>query len=422
MGQELLNVPAEFNNVSDPESYSGARVARMILKSLGNNAVPNPAPLLDYIQSQKKYNDPGENWPFWHVDPGAMQHVLVDFDPRGLAFPGAWRIYTNSGQPAADNQIRYTLSTYKVAAAVLVAAGRHWVCVTGFSFDDATKALTGFYYHDPAYDGGGANAFASVDLWDSAFTQVRGGVKWLGKIVEVGDPDPAGEILPVAQRPIVRPGDRLINAEEAAKLAVEGALGRFGEMPHLRRALDSGRIGRPRLVAREDSRGSYYYLVPVLAGREERVLAVIMVDGLYGDVLGISATEEPYPLWLVDENEARERVSREPIPVYESLDTAADRLVQRMYGRDAGEAEQRLTLRQSVTGALVAYAQPRQYATLRPIEVEISPVLVWDPCSGTSPFRPDYVARTTWHKVYVNTYTGALRTHFDLCQWAPLGA
>jgi hypothetical protein len=438
MGQVLLNVPYESAATeTEPESLAGAHVARMILNSLPNaSGLPNAQGIYEHAQLHKT---PGENWPGWYIDPGAMQHTLFDYDPRPTAgFPGWWAIYTNTGQPAADNQIRYTLDTYKVAAAALVNGGKHWVCVTGYTFDDNSKALTGFYYHDSAYVGGGANVGISLALWDSAYTQVSGGVKWLGKIVEVGDPNPAGEMPPVARRRILRPGDAIIDSEQATRLAVEGALTNFGEMPHLREALDAGRPGRAQLVARLDRRSSYYYLVPVNVAddNEERTVAVIMVDALYGDVLGVSASERPYPLWTVDRDDVRELVTQRPIPLYESLDTAADLLVESVARRrcdpapgdpaehepEAATLARQMSLRDSARAALGSFVSPADYLTLRPGEFEIGRMMVWDPCHGRTPFHPSYVVHSASQRIYVNAYSGSIGTSLDLCPWGRLGA
>jgi hypothetical protein len=221
-------------------------------------------------------------------------------------------------------------------------------------------------------------------------------------------------------------------------LAVEGALASFGEMPHLREALDAGRPGRAQLVARLDRQGTYYYLVPVNAAgdREDRTLAVIMVDALYGDVLSVSASESPYPLWRVDRDEVRERVTRRPIPVYESLGAAADRLVEAISQRRCGHAygsgatsrepEQalaapQLSLRETAMAAIGSYASPTDYVLLRPGEFEIGEILAWDPCGGRSPFQPYHVVRTAWKRIYVNAYDGAVLAQFDLCPWAQRG-
>ena len=71
------------------------------------------------------------------------------------------------------------------APAVLVNGGRHWVCVTGYQFDDNTQAMTGIYYTDPGFTGLGRNVGVTPDAWNNWFTPVSGGVNWLGQIIEV---------------------------------------------------------------------------------------------------------------------------------------------------------------------------------------------------------------------------------------------
>jgi hypothetical protein len=421
-------VTAEFNGPTEPESHSAARVARMILRSLGASP-PDPQAILDYIANHN-YNDPGETAPFWDIDPGAMQHTLVDFDPLAFPFPGRWRIYTNTNQTQANAQIRSTLDNYQVAPAALTNQGKHWVVVVGYVFDDATNALTDFIIDDPAYEGGGANLPVSLAMWNAAYTPVGGGVKWLNKIVEVGDPNPAKEVPPEAQRRIQRPGDTIIPPDEAAELAVEGARYRYAELPSLRRALAEGRVGRPQLVAQLDSRGSYYYLVPVGAEADTeaqgRALAVIMVDARFGDVLSASASDEPYALWPVGREQALELVTRRPIPVYESVRDAAERLVDAI---SAGRLDPATTglaygagLRQTVTAAIGSFANPRDHLVFRAGELEVARTMVWHPCGSASPFHPYLVVRSAWHNVYVNAHSGALRLDFDLCPWGRLGA
>lgn len=415
-------VTAEFNGPTDPESFSGARVARMILRSLGLADPLAPQQMLDHA---KAYNDAGENWPFWYIDPVAMQHTLADFDPRPPGgFPGHWRVYTNTDQTLANNQMRYTMDNYQVAPAALVYGGQHWLAVVGYSFDD-TGATTGFIIDDPAYNGGGANVAVNLTMWNSAFTPVSGGTKWLNAYVEVGDPDPATEVPAQARPQFLRVGGAIIPPEEAVKLAIEGALRQFDGLPNLREALEHGQADSPRLVSRLDQRGSYYYLVPVerehgseTPDREQQVLAVIMLDARFGNVLAVSASAEPYTPWPISRRRAIELLTERPVPVYEPVEVAADRLVDAISAvRDpaAGLVASGCTaLRRTVGSALGSFATPSDYLVLRSGEFEISPVLAWHPSSGATPFHPYLVARTPWQDVYINIHSGLIHVIFPI--------
>ena len=402
MGQVRYPVPFE-TSITDPDTYAGARVARMILGFLGAAAIPAVETLYAHAAA---YNDPGEGG-FWAIDPGALERTIVDYDPRG---GDHWVVYQNTVPMSADNQIQYTLDIYKVPAACLLYSGGHWVCVNGYTFDDATMARTAFIMNDPAYVGGGADVQVAPAGWDAVYRPVNGGTKWNGKIVEVGDPDPTKTEVPWAPRKIVRPGDRIIPPEEAARLAIEGALSFAAENRRLRKAVEAGQVGTPQLVARLDRRGSYYYLVPVTVSvdQQEQPLATIMIDGRFGDVLSVSAADEPYPLWQVDPDEVIDIVTRKPIPLYESATSATARLMDALNpaGREVPYGE----LRRLMRSALTSYAAPRERLILRPDDIEISETWVWHPGQGSSPFHPYYEVRNAWKNVYVNTYTGDLHT------------
>jgi hypothetical protein len=416
MGQVHYPVPFE-TSVTDPDSYAGARVARMILGFQGAAALPAVDQM--YIHAAA-YNDAGEGG-FWAIDPEALRHTLVDFDPRGGMH---WVIYQNTSSAPADNQIQSTLDVFKVPAACLLYSGGHWVCVNGYTFDDVTKARTAFIINDPAYTGGGADLQVAPAAWDAAYLPVNGGTKWTTKIVEVGDPNPAETEVPWAPRKIVRSGEVIIPAEEAARLAVEGALAFAGENRKLRRALEAGQVGKAQLVARLDRRGSYYYLVPVTvaADRQEQPLAAIMVDGRFGDILSVSAADKPYPLWTVSHEQAREIVTRKPIPIFESVNSATARLMDALTKGAPVLAEAGLTpglsagtvdyaqMRQLVRSALTSFAKPQDQIVLQPGEIEIDGPWVWHPGNGASPFHPYYRVRSPWQDVFVNTHTGDLRS------------
>jgi hypothetical protein len=428
MGQFLLTVPYE-TSPTDPDSYAGARVLRMILLSVG----VTPLPVDQMYSHAAAYDDPGEPVPFWYIDPGAMQRTLLDFYPQG-----DWALYEHPGQPAADNQVQETLVTYGVATANLVNGGKHWVCVAGYTYDNSNN-LTGFIINDPAYTGGGANQVVALSLWDSAFNAVAGGIKWLNQIIEVGDPRPVQNPIGRAARLIARTEGTIIGPDEAVQLAVDGALAQFGDLPNLRRAIDEGRPGRPQLVARMDSAGSYYYVVPLQVEDGERhdehreggqVIGTIMVDARFGDVLSASATEDPFSLWPVRREDVREIVTRYPIPIYDRVDAATGRLVDAILASGQGAIGNApltaqpggLSLRETVAAALGSFAIPRDYVVLRPGEFEIDPIWVWGPCGGISPFHPWYVVRTPWQDLYVNANSGVIRVNFDFCLWNRLGA
>lgn len=216
---------------------------------------------------------------------------------------------------------------------------------------------------------------------------------------------------PIAQRRVKRPGDTIVRPDDAVRLALEGA-SEVGGMDNLRRAISAGRPGRPRL----DQRGQYYYLVPIDV-EQEATLAIIMVDARYGDLLGATASEEPYRPWSagLDEERTIELVTRTPIPLFEPVDVAADRLVTAV-SRDGAD------LRATARAAFGAFRQPRDHVILRPDEFDVGKVWVWQPCESVSPYYPYQQIRTVWNNVYVNVHSGVVRTYWDQCESVPLGA
>lgn len=445
MGQFLLNVPYE-TSISDPPDYAGARVIRMIERSLGGT----PPDVTAVYQHATALNAGGENWPGWYIDPGAMKRTLIDFDPRGgshfVVYPSAYQVQQGLGadQKRADDQVRATLDIYKVAEANLVSAGKHWVCVIGYTTDSNNK-YNGFIINDPAYDGGGAQLVVSLTDWDNAYTPVGGGVQWVNQIVEVGDPREVKTEFERAPRRIVMPGDRLITPEEVTKLALDGVRTQFGDVPHLRRAIVDGRPGTPRLVARLDVPGSYYYIVPLQASANDasQVIGAVTVDARFGDVLSASAAAQPFRLWPIRAEQVREIVTRQPIPIYASPDAVASRLADltsvspwhaapvmawhaQMHGQQPTEMRSRQVVAQSsrelIAAAIGSAREPIDHAVLRAGEFDVSSISYWAPCISPTPFYPAYQIRTPWHSFYVSSATGVIASHLSLWCWTPLGA
>ena len=417
-------VTYESNGPSDPDSYSGARVIRMIDHSIPPN--PNLASVEQVFSEAKTFNLASES-SYWDIDPDAMKKMLIKYDPRGGSH---FVVYQNTASSAADNQLVSTLRDYKIAAAALVGGGHHWVCVVGYTTEGQTNNLTGFVIDDPSYSGGGKELAAPLGQWDMAYTAVDGGANWKGKIVEVGDPLPEKLKLKRAPQKPPRDAQTIMSPREAVKYAIEGTRSLFAELPHIKRALEA-EPGEPQLVERLDAKNKDYYIVPfqVASSRPANAVGAIAVDARSGVIVSASGADEPYVLWAVTPDEVERLVTERPIPIYEPPNRTAARALKQILRLTSGQtiaADQRTALRNLLTSEFGFAANPRSYLELDRGDFEIQKTWAWAPCGARSLFHPYYAVKTKkleqQQTIYVNADTGFVQLAFDRCLWRPLGA
>ena len=423
----LLNVPYE-SDPSDLPEWAGARVLRMILRSVG---VPDQLPDLpltaDLYTYARSRNDAVEGASgFWAIDPQGMCQTLMDKDPRVAAGQTSWVIYDGAAdQKAADNQLVDTITIYQTAPAALTQDGHHWVCVTGFELN-AGGQLTTFYVSDPAWTSGGPQPI-SLTAWDNFFTKVVGGTRWLMKHVEVGDPHPAVRTVPRGPRLVKRPGDVIISSKDIVALAVEGVREIAQEAPELIKAVEGGHAGTPLLVAAANMEGTWYYLLPFMGQGADTTAAAVIVDARYGDVWSAKALGENFRLVRLQHDDVRRHLTARPLPVRENIGKITSRILDDAYeltrGRHEASGPAGQHLRRRIERELAGARHSLSYLHVRPDTIEILPHLVWRPCYGaSSPFFPYYVARVGDRSLYVNAHTGDVTLNWDLCWWYPLGA
>src|SRR5688500_9855020 len=159
MPTKILNVngvnytPYESEPFSRPE-LGGACVARMILNSHKVN--PTATSVQDAATVQNQQDMYGwlrarntADTATWYVNPDGMRATLNDLDtgPRGYVEYS----YTDKNQLNAKGI--YTINTYDIAPAILQAAGKAWIALTGYTTDDSSN-LINVNVHDPSAEAG----------------------------------------------------------------------------------------------------------------------------------------------------------------------------------------------------------------------------------------------------------------------------
>jgi hypothetical protein len=411
-----------FEAETAPNAHlGGACVARMILNSDKVNpeapAVPDATTLAN---QQSMYSTlrgrNAANETEWYVDPEAMRLVLNDLD---TGFRG-YVEYSYATREELNAKLIYTLITYDVAPAVLTGGDMddYWVAVVGYSTDVA-NALIGFNLHDPSWDAGLAPfSLVSAATWNGVYLRrpVRmTSPRWGGKYVSVCDPEPEVADVGAARRLVKRPGDRIIPPDDVDGLIREGLeeyeiTGR----PEIRAALDRGTPSEPRLVQLLDDLDAPYYLVTFHPdGARNEVLARVAVDARYGDLMCLTAGEEPSPTQLRSRAQILRTITNRPIhvprPVASLRADLLSELVTNVAAIGVDEARS-LRLRRVVDAALVAARRPTQTVVLRPETTEVGSMLVATTSTAATLLSPSYRVTSGGLVMYVRAYASGTQT------------
>jgi hypothetical protein len=429
-------VPFEIEAAPN-EHLGGACVARMTLNTDKTNptapAVPDAATLAN---QQSMYttlhsnNVTGED--AWYVDPEAMRSVLNDLDQG----PRSYVEYSYTDRDSLNKKLRYTIDTYEIPPAVLTGDGSYWVCVVGYSTDDA-NAVTGFYINDPGWDAGlPEKALILIDMWNDVYlrTPVRtSSPRWGGKFVSICDPEPESADVGTPARRIKRPGDRIIPADEVEGLIREGLEEQgLTEQPEIRAALERGKASTPHLVQVLDDIESPYYLVTYEPdGVSDQALAKVALDARYGDIMAVTAAEEPWTSRLRTRTDihraATDRVITIPRPISE---TRAQLLSSLAFDRGAAALEPGLfqAYRESmIEAALISARHPAERVILRPETTEVSEMMVATTAIPATILAPSYRVMSSNVTAYMRAYvSSAEATWYSEILWflepKPMGA
>jgi len=384
----------------DTNYYCGAACAQMVLDEVG-------AGLLNQDDLYNENHSHSTTESGWATAPDGLQYTLNHEAPAGnpAGLPHGhpyFALDALSSEDSISRMIAWTIHYWQVAPISLVFGAQHWIVVRGFtasaapaSYSDNSYSIYSFDVNNPwppvpswgppynpalapppphsAADGCGtggsrgiANENISYTAWqDTYMTGVDFG-HWNGKFVAICDPAPPP--LPGApgfrQKPL-RTG-RLLSAEEAPKLALEG-LAQYGlnERKNYAELLQRFKPGAGVLVQRLDHPEMFYYVVPVQesAGVAPLAITIDALTGVYRES-AIRATDRGGVFSVL----AREK----------ALDTVAGRSF------ELPEFGGRVLARKE---ALCQY-----------------PHLVWKPCrESLTPYYPFHMFTVGSQKVYVRS-------------------
>ena len=368
--QHDLSVPY---HQQDTDYYCGAASAQMVLDSIG-------AGLLDQDNLYNDCHSHSTTEAGWYTAPDGLRWTLNHRKPP--SFGNHFVLFSPKSEETISRKIIWTIHHYKVAPVALVYGSDHWIVVRGYRAShspadsmDTSYSIDGFMVNNPwpptpswsdpslapppphrKHDGCGTggnrgvvNEHLSYTVWqDTYMTGVPGG-HWAGEYVAVCDPDPLPEgVGPSAERRPLR--DRLLSAEEATELSLEG-LREHGllELESYNQALSNSELGQPLLVQRLDRTDTFYYIIPWIRGTSARL--AVLLDGRSGEYLQSAVHTE------------------EEGSVFHANDPAA--------------------IREQVVGKRIDLPDKGGRFIVRPETFSQSPVLGWRPCKESlSPLYP----------------------------------
>jgi hypothetical protein len=384
--QETLAIPY---HQQDTDYYCGAACAQMVLAQIG-------AGLLDQTSLYNDNHNHSTIESGWYTAPDGLQWTLNNRRPA--AFTNYFALFALANEDAISRKIAWTIHHYQVAPVALVYGWAHWIVVRGYqasnhptASNDASYSITAFNVNNPwppvpttpplppppphsATDGcgsGGTRGIADEHIayttWQSTYmTGVPSG-HWHGQFVAVCDPEPPATRLgpppPTWER---LSGEKLLTPREAADWAVRGlqAYGLY-DRASWKKSLAKTTPGEPTLVQRLDRVDSFYYVVPMQAGKRA-VPVLASVDARFGNY-------------------------RQAVALPERGGNVLDHLI----------FDPKTALRQ-VLGERIELGDRQGQLVIRKEAHCLYPTLVWRPCrESLSPFYPFHMVTVGNHRIYI---------------------
>lgn len=342
----------------------------------------------------------------WYVAPDGLSTTLNNEPHPG--FPGPFSACEVNTCDAVSRKIVWAIFHHGIAPVALVEDGAHWVVVHGYdttahptSSTDTSYGICGFDIKDPwppasrlhprvvpphsTTDGCGtskkrglATQFVTYSKWKSLYMTAMPHRShpshWAGKFVAVCDVDPAplveGQALCAAFKKKTRKksgrastGSALLEKRDAGTAAIDGLRQyNVASRPGWGASLVEPTSGVPQLVQRLDLVDTFYYIVPILNGRQQTT-AFVIVDGFDGEFHQAAATLRPQNV--------------RPFDTLKALDRC---IGQRIMLPDGG-------------GSLV----------VRPEASSVHPAMVWRHCQESmSPYYPFHLITVGGHRLYID--------------------
>jgi hypothetical protein len=369
----------------DTDYYCGAACAQMVLDGIGTGLLDQNAL---YADNHSHSTIEGG----WATAPDGLQWTLNDRRPAG--FPGWFALFALTTEDAISRKLCWTIHHYRVGPVALVYGYQHWIVIRGYDASaapansyDSSYSINAFFVNNPwpptpstppppphsGADGCGTGGMRGVAdehityaTWQADYmTGVPAG-HWMGQFVAVCDPEPPTPVRgQMRQTAAHLRGDRLIQPADATQRAVEG-LKEYGllDRDSWKTALAATSPGHPVLVQRLDRLDSFYYIVPMQTGEQNRVPVAVSVDARFGQYRQSIALRDggAHVLPMLDRNAVIGKV--------------VDQVI------DLGDQVGRIPIR------------PEAHC--------LYPILVWEPCrESLSPFYPFYMFTIGAYRLYV---------------------
>jgi hypothetical protein len=370
----------------DTNYYCGAACAQMVLAQIG-------AGLLDQAGLYTDNHDHSVIEPGWYTAPDGLNWTLNNRRPA--SFTNWFVTFALANEDAISRKIAWTIHHYQVAPVAMVYGSAHWIVVRGYEASaaptgstDTSYSITSLDINNPwpptpstppppphngsdgcgtGGDRGIADEHVAYATWqDTYMTGVPSGY-WGGKFVAVCDPEPpADRIGQQAAPPSRLKGEKLLTPKEAGSRALAGLKSyRLYDRNSWQKTLAKVSPGAPVLVQRLDRLDTFYYIVPMHAGKKAAP-ALVAVDARFGD----------YRQALVLRDSRANALA--------GLSFDAETALHKVLGRkiELGERQGQLLIRKE------AYC--------------LYPTLVWKPCrESLSPYYPFHMVTVGDRRIYV---------------------
>jgi hypothetical protein len=184
-------------------------------------------------------------------------------------------------------------------------------------------------------------------------------------------------------------GSRIISSDEAISFAYESLKERgILERELFARAIRDGKPDRPQLVQVTDQEDQFYYLIRYrIKGLDA---AVVALDARFGTFREAIAYSEPLRFFKLTSKEIP-RLLRKGIPLEERLETVRDRIISRLVQNINVVKQPGVTLgwnlpqlNEILELELARFRQPIRQLVIRPQEINVHPLMVWQPSAQSS--------------------------------------